>query len=189
MVKYLIILLSLLSLHCSANDNFWSLSVEWLKGSLPDNSQLEFNKASIKFKGCRQKDYQLLLTQNINSHLYLETSVGYAYGKLSWGAHSQKVSVKEWSLVPRYQLSEKLDVGLGMIVQSAPEFKTSQDTQLDLPKNSTWILSTRFKSLSDQHYFEVAVSSQQWEASSATGNWFARGLADNKLNVSYRAIF
>jgi hypothetical protein len=189
MVKYLILLLSLSSLHCNANDNFWSQSVTWLKDSLPDSSQLEFNKASIKFEGCRQKDYQLMLTQNINSHLYLETSVGYAYGKLSWGAHSQKVSVKEWSLVPRYQLSEKMDVGLGMIVQSAPEFKTSQGAQIDLPKNATWLFSTRFKSSSDKHYLEVAMSSQQWQATSETGNWFARGRADNKLNVSYRAFF
>jgi hypothetical protein len=51
------------------------------------------------------------------------------------------------------------------------------------------LVSTRFKSLSDKHYVEVAVSSQQWQASSETGNWFARGLADNKLNVSYRAVF
>ncbi|MFT5674591.1 MAG: hypothetical protein ACI808_000513 [Paraglaciecola sp.] len=189
MVKYLIILLSLFSLHCSANDNFLSQSVDWLKKSLPDNAQIDFNKASIKFKGCRQKDYQLMLTQNINSNLYLETSVGYAYGKLSWGAHSQKVSVKEWSLVPRYQLNEKIDVGLGMVVQSAPEFKTSQGVQFDLPKNSTWLLSTRFKNSSDKHYFEVAMSSQQWQATSETGNWFVRGRADNKLNVSYRALF
>lgn len=189
MPKHLLILLCLLSFHCSANDNFWSQSVDWLKDSLPDSAQLQFNKASIKFKGCKQKDYQLQLTQNINSNLYLETSVGYAYGKLNWGAHSQKVSVKEWSIVPRYQLNEKIDVGFGMVAQSAPEFKTSHGAQIDLPKNSTWLVSTRFKSLSDKHYVEVAVSSQQWQASSETGNWFARGLADNKLNVSYRAVF
>ena len=189
MVKCILVLLCLMSSQCYANDNFWSKSVDWLKESLPETAQLEFNKASIKFKGCKQKDYQLQLTQNINSHLYVESSIGYAYGKLSLGAHTQKVSVKEWSIVPRYQLSEKLDVGFGMVVQSAPEFKTSKGAQIDLPKNSTWLFTTRFKSLSDKHYFEVALSSQQWQATSETGNWFARGLADNKLNFSYRAIF
>ena len=69
MLKYLLIFPTLLSLHCQAGEEFWSTSVSWLKQALPEHTKLEFNKEKISFKGCRQRDYQLLLTQFFKNDL------------------------------------------------------------------------------------------------------------------------
>lgn len=189
MLKYLLVILPLLSLHCRASEDFWSTGVSWLKQALPEHTELEFNKEKVTFKGCRQRDYQLQLTQYFKNDFFIETSLGYASGKLNWGAYNQKISVKEWSLVPRYQLSERVNFGFGIVMQTAPEFKTSQGVDLELPKNMTWVLSSRIQGLTKQHYMELSVTSQRWQSSNASGTWFEQGRADNKLNISYQAFF
>ena len=184
MLKYLIIFLTLLPLHCLASERFWSTGVSWLKQSLPEDTKLEFSKEKITFKGCRQRDYQLLLSQYFNDDFFVEAHIGYASGKLNWGAYQQKVSVKAWSLVPYYQLSERVNLGLGIVMQSAAEFKTSQGVDFQLPQNTTWLLSSRIQGSTKQHYLQVSITRQQWQSAQA----FA-GRADNKLNIGYQASF
>ena len=189
MFKCLILLITLMSAHCHGSEQFWAASVSWLKQSLPEQSKLEFNKQKISFKGCRQRDYQLLLTHYFKHDFFVESRLGYASGKLSWGAYNQKVSVKEWSMVPRYQLSEKVNLGLGLVMQLAPEFKNSQGLALQLPKNMTWLLSSRVQGLAKDHYMELSLTSQKWQSTNTSGSWFEQGRADNKLNIAYQAFF
>jgi len=189
MGKYLLILLLLLSVQCRAGQNILSSSLSWLKSALPEQTQLSFNKDKIKFEGCRHKEYELLLTQALTRNLFIESSLSYASGKLNWGVYQQKVSARQWSFVPRYQFSEKVNVGFGIKVQAAPEFKTSQGVDIDLPKNKTFLASTRVKGFAEKHYIEITISSRQWVATNINGTWFEKGASDNKLNISYQAYF
>ncbi|MFT4993595.1 MAG: hypothetical protein ACI965_000615 [Paraglaciecola sp.] len=189
MLKCLILFLTFLSLHCQASEQFWSTGVSWLKQSLPEHSKLELRKAKISFKGCRQRDYQLLLTQYFKHDFFVETSIAYASGKLNWGAYHQKISVKQWSFVPYYYLSERVNLGLGIVMQAPPEFKTSQGEALQLPKNLTWLVSSRIQGLSKQHYMDVSITRQQWQSGNTSTAWFERRRADNKLNIAYQAFF
>jgi hypothetical protein len=188
MLKYLLVFFTFVSLHCQSSEEFWSTGVSWLKQTLPEHSKLEFNKEKISSKG-RQRDYQLLLTQYFQKDFSVETSLGYASGKLNWEAYNQKISVKEWSLVPRYQLNKRVNLGLGIVMQSAQQFKTSQGVDLQLPKNMTWLLSSRIQGQSEQHYMEVSITSQKWQSDNPSGTWFEQGRAENKLNIGYPAFF
>lgn len=182
-------LLLITGFQCNAEDNFWKNSANWVKQSLPQDTKISFNKSKIKFKGCKHKEYEIALNQPISEDLTLEGGITYAKGRLNWGINKQKISLIRYSLVPRYQLSNRVSIGAGVIYQSAPEFKASFGASFDLPKSQIFLVNTRFKGIRDDHQVEIELSSHSWEATSTTGSWLERGAADNQLSVSYSAFF
>lgn len=189
MFKYICLLVALISGSCNAKDNFLATSFDWLKSTLPDSTHLEFNKSKIKFDGCKHREYNLSLVQPVSENFSIESGVSYAKGKLSWGIHSQRISLRQYSFLPRFKFNNKISLSAGVIIQSAPEFKTSQGMEFELPKSKKFLISSRFKGLRDDHEIDIELSSHRWEATGETNSWFDRGLADNKLNISYAAYF
>ncbi len=182
-------LLFLVAINCQADENFLKTSVNWVKQSLPENTKVVFNKSKIKFSGCKQREYDLSLYQPINSTLSLEGGVSYATGKLNWGIHTQKISLKRYSFVPRIKVNSRMSFGAGIVYQSAPEFRTSIGQNFDLPKSQILLLNSRFKGIRESHEVEFELSSQRWDATNQFGALFENGLTDNKLTVSYAAYF
>ena len=195
MVKYICIIVALLSGNCQASDSYTvtdsllSSSFNWLKSSLPDSTKFQFNKSKIKFDGCKHREYKVSLNQPISDNISIESGISYAKGALNWGINSQKISLKRFSFLPRYKINNSISFSAGVIVQSAPEFKTSQGEQFQLPKSKKFLISSRIKGLRDAHEIDFELSSHRWEATGETNSWFDRGLADNKVNVSYAAYF
>jgi len=189
MFRCLCLFLTLVSGSCLANDNFVVQGVNWLTSSLPDSTSVEFNKSRIKFNGCKHREYELALIQPLTSKFAIEGGMTYAKGQLNWGINNQKISLKRFSFLPRYKVSENISVSAGMVLQSAPEFKTSQGFELNLPKSKIYTLSSRFMGSRDAHQLEIELSSHQWEPNGEAGSFFDNGLVDNKFNVSYSAFF
>ena len=141
-------------------------------------------KSAIKFNGCKKKEYLASLNQPINKNIMLEMGLGYAEDAHSWGAFNQKVSVKKFSFIPRYQFSHDVSIGFGVIAQSQTEFKTSQGFEFNLPENTEWLVNIR-----NNHYWQWAASRQKWSASHALGGLFEDGAASNNISLSYNGYF
>lgn len=189
MIKYFCILLALLSSTCQAQSNMVAVGVDWLKSNLPETTKVEFNKARIKFNGCRHREYELSFVQPWNKYFSLEGGISYARGQLNWGINDQQISQRRYSFLPRLIVSNLVSVSAGVIFQSAPEFKTSYGEAFDLPESKIFVVSTRFEGMRDNHQVEVELSSHRWDATGSGSSWFERGAADSKLSVSYSAFF
>lgn len=156
---------------------------------MPEATKVEFNKSRIKFNGCKHREYELALTQPLSKNLSLEGGLSYYKGQLAWGINNQKISLKRYSFLPRYRVSNSVSVSAGMVMQSAPEFKTSQGLELNLPKSRIYMISSRFQGVRDDHQVDVELSSHKWDSTGQFGSMFAQGMVDNKINVSYSAFF
>jgi hypothetical protein len=187
--RLLISFFVLASFSCFAENSLVRSSVQWIADVLPDDTSFDLASAGLGFKGCKQRDYQMRISQPLTASFSMDTSLGYSKGKLQWGVFSQKVSVYEVSIVPRYQVSERLSFGLGVIAQSEVKFTTSQGLAFDLPRNTEWLASSRIQGSAPGHYWEVMVSSQKWQTSQNAGSWFERGTANNKLTLLYNGSF
>ena len=182
-------LLLVLCGSCQAANKLFSSSLEWAKASLPQELALEYDAEGLSFSGCKQREYQLRLTQPLTSRVSLDTTVGFAKGKLDWGVFSQKVSVYEFAVIPRYQLTDDLTLGMGVIAQSEVRFKAAHGKILDLPRSTEWLAVARISGLAEQHYWEIKFSSQKYAASNVSDNWFDQGIPNHKLNLEYVGYF
>ena len=189
MKRLLISFFVLASFSCFAENSLVRSSVQWIADVLPEDTSFDLASAGLGFKGCKQRDYQMRISQPLTASFSMDTSLGYSKGKLQWGVFSQKVSVYEVSLVPRYQVSERLSFGLGVIAQSQVKFTTTQGLAFDLPSNTEWLASSRIQGSAAGHYWEVMLSSQKWQTSQNAGSWFERGTANNKLTLLYNGSF
>ena len=179
----------LVSSYCSASLDSLATTLSWLQTWAPQNIEFKIVKSAIKFSGCKQKEYLAAWYQPITEDMVLEIGLGYAKGAHSWGVFNQKVSVKEFSFIPRYQFSHDVDIGFGVIAQSQTEFKTSQGFEFNLPKNTEWLLNTRIDGFAHNHYWEWTASSQKWHPSNDLGGLFANGAINNKIGLSYNGFF
>jgi hypothetical protein len=119
----------------------------------------------------------------------LEMGLGYAKGVNFLGVFNQKVSVNEFTFIPRYQFSHDVNIGFGVIAQSQTEFKISQGFEFNLPKNTEWLVNTRADGFANNHYWEWSASRQKWSASSDFGGLFENGVTNNKIGFSYNGYF
>jgi hypothetical protein len=177
------------SSHCSASSDVLAATLSWLQTWAPQNVEFKMVKSAIKFSGCKHKEYLAALSQPLTENIVLEMGLGYAKGRHSWGVFNQKISVKEFSFIPRYQFSHDLSIGFGVITQSKTEFKTSQGFEFNLPKNTEWLVNTRTDGFATNHYWEWSASSQKWSASNDLGGFFENGATNNKIGLSYNGYF
>ncbi|MEO9944501.1 MAG: hypothetical protein ABJD02_12145 [Paraglaciecola sp.] len=174
---------------CFANIEMLEPTIEWLSGFNSENIELGVDKSAIKFAGCNQVTYSASFNQALTKSASLEMSLGYAKGRHSWGVFNQRVSFKELSIIPRYQVNHDLSIGAGVTLQTSTEFKSAQGVQLDLPKNSEWLLNARMNGMHSSHYWEVAIASQTWDVSQTFSSIFDKKVTNSKLELQYKGYF
>lgn len=189
MKSFLLATCLLMSSNCFANTDPLAATLNWLQTWAPQNIEFKVAKSAIKFNGCKQKEYLAALNQSLTENFVLEMGLGYAKGAHTWGVFKQKISVKEFSFIPRYQVSHDISIGFGVIAQSQTEFKTSQGFEFNLPKNTEWLVNTRTEGFTNNHYWEWTASSQKWRASNDLGGIFEDGTTNNKIGLSYNGYF
>ncbi|MFT2091769.1 hypothetical protein [Paraglaciecola sp. 2405UD69-4] len=174
---------------CFANIEMLEPTIEWLASFNSENIEFGVDKSAIKFAGCKQVTYSASINRPITKSTSLEMGVGYAKGRHSWGVFNQRVSVKELSVIPRYQFTHDVSLGLGVILQTPTEFTTAQGVQFDLPKNSEWLLNARIDGVHDSHYWEVALASQTWDGNQYFSSTLDKKVTNNKLELQYKGYF
>ena len=179
----------MVSSHCAARTDALAATLDWLQSWSPQNIEFKMVKSAIKFSGCKQKEYLAAMNQPLSENLVLEMGLGYAKGAHSWGVFNQRISVKELSIIPRYQLNHNLSVGFGVVSQSQTEFKTSQGIEFNLPSNTSWLIKSRADGFATNHYWELTASSQKWNVSSDLGGIFENGARDSKIALNYTGYF
>lgn len=189
-MKYILMLICiLLASDAVAGSNRLDFAKSWLSSWAPESFELTVASSELKFKGCKQKEYQLNLHHPITKNMLIESTIAYAKGKLSWGVFSQKTSFQEFSIISRYKLVHDLSVGFGVVAQSAVDFKSAIGVQIDLPQNTEWLLSARTEGPVGTSSWELSLSRQKWQASSQTGTWYETGSANSKINLMYVGYF
>ena len=151
MKSVLLALCLLVSSYCSASSDTLAITLSWLQTWAPQNVEFKMLKSGIKFSGCKQKEYLAALKQPLTENIVLEIGLGYFKGRHSWGVFNQKISLKELSFIPRYQLSHNINIGFGVITQSQIAFKTNQGIEYNLPKNTERLLSTKTDGFANDH--------------------------------------
>lgn len=189
MTKFLPVVLFLTSSVVCAEEKLLKQGVGWLKGSLPESTSINFTKSRVKFNGCKHLEYELKVAHPVSENLSLEAKITHAKGQLDWGVHKQSVSLEQYSVIPRYSMNERISLGAGVVFQSAPEFKTSQGFDTDLPRSHVLLINSRFNGLTGNQHFELELSSTRYSATNSTGSWFERGQADNKISFNFEASF
>lgn len=179
----------LISTQCSANTDAIAATVTWLQSWAPQTIQLTVQESVINFSGCKQKEYLAAFTQPLSKNVVLEMGLGYAKGVHSWGSYNQKVSLKKFTFIPRYQVSQDISIGFGVKAQSQTEFKTSQGFEFNLPKNTEWLVNTRTYGFATKHYWEWTASSQKWSRSNDLNGIFESGATNNMIGLSYNGYF
>ncbi len=186
---FLLVLSVVFSSQCLAGSERLEYAKSWLNTWLPETMEFNLASSGVKFYGCKQKEYQLNLIQPLSENLTVESAISYAKGRLSWGVFSQKISLHEFSFVPRYQLSHQLSLGFGVINQTAIEFTSTVGSEYDLSSNTEWLISARTAGFAQRHTLELTLSQQRWQATQASGNWYQTGAANSKINLSYTGYF
>jgi hypothetical protein len=130
-----------------------------------------------------------MLSQSLSNSFKIETTMGYTKGQLTLGGYEQKITMAQWSIIPRFQFSEELSLGGGVIFQSVADFSGVQGEQFTLPKSHALTFNARIEGLGDKHSVELALTSKSWQATNAGGNWFERGERDTALTLSYQGYF
>lgn len=189
MAKIFVLILTLVYSVCQAQENYVADSVSWLKSSVPDSFKIAFSNSRIKFNGCKHREFELNFSQAFSQELTLEGGISYAKGQLNWGVNSQKISLQRYSFLPRYHFSRLTSVSAGLVLQSSPQFKTSQGVELVLPKSKIFTLAARFLDVRQDNQIDVQLTSHHWQPTGEFGSLFANGLVDNKIAVSYSALF
>lgn len=179
----------LISSQCSADSEELATTLSWLQTWAPQNIEFKVEKSAIKFSGCKQKQYLAAFNQPLTENIVLEMELGYAKGKHIWGVFSQKISVKELTFIPRYQLNKSVSIGFGLVAQSQIEFKSSQGIEFNLPKNTQWLINTRTNGFANHHYWEWSASGQKWSASNDLSGLFEKGSTDSRMSLSYNGYF
>ena len=189
-MKIILICISLLLPNlCAAKTDVLESAFNWLQNLSPKNIEFNVEKSTIKFNGCKQTEYSAVINQPLTNSTVLEMGLGYSKGQHSWGVFNQKISVKQFSFVPRYQLKHNMSVGMGVVIQSSSEFRSTQGLQFELPKNSEWLVNTRMQGLQSDHYWEVSIASQTWSGSQNVTTIFEKNVSNNKINLQYAGYF
>ena len=74
---------------------------QWLSEyvSLDDTFSIALSKNKIRFKGCKQKQYQLVVNQQFTKRFNVEAIVHYNKGLLDYGVLAQRVKSHEFEVV------------------------------------------------------------------------------------------
>ena len=145
MVRSLSVIFIFVCSNVCAKDALLREGVNWLKGSLPEGTEVTFNKSRLKFDGCKHREYELAINQPVSENFSVEALVTHAKGQLVWGTYQQSVSVKKYSFIPRYQVSETVSLGRAWCIRVHLSLKPHKGLILTCQKVRCFLSAVVFK--------------------------------------------
>lgn len=153
-----------------------------------DSFSLSLIKNKIKFKGCKQKQYQLALNKRIGSMFNVEGIVHYNKGLLDYGVLSQRVKSHEYEVVSWWD-SGDYRIGLSHKIRPQHEISLPVADSIQLPTSITSGLYVQFPFNEDSHLLTIGALRESWDSSDASISLPWRSSRDNQVTLQYAITF
>lgn len=174
----------------SGNADVLEKAQEWLNQyAEQDNTfTLSLTKNKIKFKGCKQKQYQLTFNQQLSSQFNIQAIVHYNKGLLDYGVLSQRVRSHEFEVVSWWDTGD-FRLGLSHKVRPRHEISIPVADTIALPTSTTAGLYLEVPFKNNQHIVTFGALQESWNADSASFALPWRTSRDSQLTVQYAITF
>lgn len=186
---------ALFSLSCNAQEDWIESSVAWFKSALPDSLKVDYDKSKIKVGSDSQQVHHLFISKDFSTFsstpFSIETLISLNKDRAGTGPAGQKMQHYHLEFMPRYHVSEKMSVGMGIHYGSSPELRLSQGQDYRLGSETAFMLSGRFQGKSKNQWFELSV--EKYNRQSATMNFHqtftTQGFSESKFKLKYQGMF
>jgi len=173
-----------------ANASVVEKAQQWLNKytDSDDTFSLTLTKNKIKFKGCKQKQYQLALSQRIAPMFNIEAIVHYNKGLLDYGVLSQRVKSHEFEVVSWWD-SGNYRVGLSHKVRPRHEMSVPVADTIQLPTSTSAGVYLEIPFKENKHLLTLGALRESWESDGASLQLPWRSSRDNQVKVQYAITF
>jgi len=163
---------------------------EWLNKYVSSNDafSLTLIKNKISFKGCKQKRYQLSLTQQLTPAFNIEARVNYNRGLLNYGVLSQRVRTHEFEVVSWWK-GDGYRVGLSHKIKPEHEMSVPVADVIQLPTSTTAGLYVEVPFNASSHTLTIAALRESWDANNTALTLPWRDNHDSQIKVQYAMAF
>lgn len=181
---------SCLMMAGAANASVVEKAQQWLNkySDSDDIFSLTLTKNKIKFKGCKQKQYQLAFSQKIAPMFNIEAIVHYNKGLLDYGVLSQRVKSHEFEVVSWWDRGD-YRLGLSHKVRPRHEMRIPVADTIRLPTSTTAGLYVEVPFNEDRHLLTIGAMRESWESGGASLQLPWRSSRDNQVKVQYAITF
>ena len=181
---------SCLMMAGAANASVVEKAQQWLNkySDSDDIFSLTLTKNKIKFKGCKQKQYQLAFSQKIAPMFNIEAIVHYNKGLLDYGVLSQRVKSHEFEVVSWWDRGD-YRLGLSHKVRPRHEMRIPVADTIRLPTSTTAGLYVEVPFNEDRHLLTVGAMRESWESGGSSLQLPWRSSRDNQVKVQYAITF
>lgn len=181
---------SCLMMASAANASVVEKAQQWLNeySDSDDTFSLTLTKNKIKFKGCKQKQYQLAFSQKLAPTFNIEAIVHYNKGLLDYGVLSQRVKSHEFEVVSWWNRGG-YRLGLSHKVRPRHEMRIPVADTIRLPTSTTAGLYVEVPFNEDKHLLTVGALRESWESGDASLQLPWRSSRDNQVKLQYAITF
>ncbi|WP_394222983.1 hypothetical protein [Alteromonas gracilis] len=174
----------------AANASLVEKAEQWLNNysDSDDTFSLTLTKNRIKFKGCKQKQYQLAFSQKITPMFNVEAIVHYNKGLLEYGVLSQRVRSHEFEVVSWWD-SGDYRVGLSHKVRPRHELSIPVTDRIQLPTSTSAGVYLEIPFKEDTHLLTLGAVRESWESDGASQEIAWRASRDSQVRVQYAITF
>jgi len=174
----------------AANASVVEKAEQWLNqySDSDDTFSLTLTKNKIKFKGCKQKQYQLAFSQKIAPMFNIEAIVHYSKGLLEYGVLSQRVRSHEFEVVSWWDNGD-YRLGLSHKVRPRHELNIPVTDTIRLPTSTSACVYLEIPFKEDKHLLTFGAMRESWESDGASQEIAWRASRDSQVRVQYAITF
>ncbi len=149
---------------------------------------LSLTKNKIQFKGCKQKQYQLALNQQISPMFNVEAIIHYNKGLLNYGVLSQRVKSHEFELVSWWNTGT-FRVGFSHKIRPRHEITVPVADTVRLPTSKTAGVYVELPFNEERHIITIGALQESWDADGGALTLPWRTSRDKQVTLQYVIAF
>jgi len=174
----------------SASASALETAERWLNEyvSKDDRFSVALTKNKIRFKGCKQKQYQFVLNQKFTDSFNVQAIVHYNKGLLNYGVLTQRVKSHEYELVSWWDRGD-YRVGLSHKIRPQHEISIPIADTIQLPTSITSGIYVEIPFVDAQHTLTIAALRESWAADDASMRLPWRTSHDSQVQLQYAIAF
>jgi hypothetical protein len=178
------------SLQCQASEEWVESHIDWAKSIIPDQLNVSVQKTKTHFKGYKQQHIEVLAIQKIKGKVTLETELSMDRARSS-GIEGQRELDFSATVMPRYQASRLVSLGLGVKYEVAPILQLPGTERQSLGAARAFVMSSRIKGFNDKQWLQIDVANYKRDSFNVAGNFASSvdGFSENTISLRYQGQF